>query len=167
MAARNDITGQRFGRLVVIGYAGHGRWLCACDCGRQARPIKYHLRNGDTRSCGCLYRESIGNRTRTHGLGHTRLNWVWSAMIQRCTNPNNKRWESYGGRGITVCARWRSFENFLADMGKRPRGLTLERLNNDKGYEPANCAWRSHTNQANNRRPRRKAARPHDAHSNS
>src|SRR5262245_8753845 len=124
-----DNTGQTHGRLTVICRAtntkdGHVRWRCRCDCGNETIVQAIALRSGATRSCGCLLREVTGRRSKTHGHAVNRSHSVeyaaWCQMIQRCTNPNNKRWTDYGGRGITVCPEWReSFEAFFARVGPR------------------------------------------------
>ena len=155
-----DITGQRFGRLSVVRRegsigAGFAAWKCQCDCGNEVLVDVGRLRAGRTRSCGCLARECAAARKRTHGMTGSRAYKTWVMMIQRCTNPRYPNYKNYGARGITVCQRWReSFEAFLADMGNRPSGLTLDRKDNDGHYEPGNCRWADALTQVRNRRPR-------------
>jgi len=169
-----DLLGKRFGRLIVRARndsspAGQARWLCDCDCGNQTTVASQGLRRieGPTRSCGCLKREVIfpngrkiareANTRHGHGGRQNRTPTYrsWYAMIARCTNQNFKQFKDYGGRGITVCERWRqSFEAFLADMGDRPQGQTLDRVNGDGNYEPTNCRWATRSEQDKNRRPR-------------
>lgn len=149
-----DMAGQRFGRLVVVSRVADSRpirWLCKCDCGVEKEVRGASLRLGATVSCDCRRRDFF----KKHGLCRTPVWAAWANMKSRCGNEKDPKYPSYGGRGIAVCDRWLSFDNFLADMGEPPPGLTLDRIDNDGNYEPANCAWRSLVEQGNNRRDNR------------
>ena len=156
-----DQTGKRFGRLTVISLAGknlHGqtKWLLKCDCGKEITKPSFYFVNGHTTSCGCYHKEVV-NRPRTHGYcrdGKTVEYKTWVGIKKRCYNQNNKDYHHYGGRGIVMCPRWlESFENFLADMGLRPHSkLSIERVDNEKGYEPGNCIWATQKVQRRNSR---------------
>lgn len=151
MGCRINMEGQRFGRLVVVcmtgTYQGHAQWECRCDCGGTTVAVGKTLRSGGKSSCGCLRREVVKNRMTTHGQSCTRTYNIWNRMRRRCiVDPN------YAGRGIVVCDRWLSFENFLADMGEAPEGASIERMNNSGNYEPHNCKWATRYEQSRNKR---------------
>lgn len=147
------LTGKRFGRLFVIKKAGKNKsksilWECLCDCGNTKIVIGSNLRSGDTKSCGCLFKESLT----THGMIGTPVYKTWEMMIQRCYNANYDSYKFYGGRGIIVCDKWLKFGRFFEDMGERPDGLSIDRVDNEKGYFKDNCIWATQTQQIRNRR---------------
>lgn len=166
MKAHNfiDISGNRFGKLIVKEFVGRinkrSLWLCVCDCGKVKTVESSNLKSGQTKSCGCIRKEiSVGlipPSNKKHGLSSHKLYAVHQTMIARCYNPNNHAYDRYGGRGIIVCERWHSFNNFYEDMvGSYKEGLTLERVNTNGNYEKSNCKWDTYKNQARNTRANR------------
>ena len=160
-----DSIGQRYERLVIIAEAPpyvqpstgvrQRQWTCRCDCGTEKVVGQRAMRTGMVKSCGCL-NEELKKQRITHGHArkgaHSGAYKAWRGIFQRCENPNTDQWANYGGRGITVCESWRDFANFLADMGERPRGKSIERLDVDGNYEPSNCVWATAIEQARNQR---------------
>jgi hypothetical protein len=157
---RDSLVGKQFGRLTVIKpsaitYGKGVYWWCECQCGNACKLVsRSSLLNGSAKSCGCLAEIANRNRNRTHGMTGTPEWAAWQTMRQRCNNPAHKQYAHYGGRGISVCESWNtSFDAFLQDMGLRPGpDYSIDRLENDGNYEPANCAWRTAQDQMNNRR---------------
>lgn len=150
-----DLTGQRFGRLKALSYVvsdDRRAWLCECDCGQRVEVRGRNLRIGKTSSCGCFKRERMAAGIAVkHGMTKTATYKSWNSMIGRCTNPADPSFDRYGGAGITVCEKWKEYPAFLRDMGERPAGTTLDRIDVKGAYEPGNCRWASPKVQGNNR----------------
>lgn len=154
-----DLTDMKFGRLSVKGRAGFdGKtlWRCLCDCGEERVVRGTHLRSGRQVSCGCQRADTARLRMTKHGnsprSGISRTYIAWQNMVARCTNPKKDNWQHYGGRGITVCDHWLSFENFLRDMGDAPIKATLDRIDTNGEYSPDNCRWADWATQMRNKR---------------
>lgn len=149
----------RFGRLVVLtqgpqstGSRNRPQCVCKCDCGNDVLVTNRNLLAGCTKSCGCLAKERAANWRKEHGLHKTGAYSSWSAMMKRCYAPRSWGYSNYGGRGIAVCSRWHDVRKFVEDMGERPEGMSLDRINSDGNYDPGNVRWATRITQSNNRR---------------
>jgi hypothetical protein len=160
MSSFKNLTGQKFNKLTVIDRTANrvkpsgkqvAMWLCQCDCGKYVTVASGDLKSGHTKSCGCIMKNNKNGVT--HGMCHSRAYRSWRNMRDRCFNPKYKSYKDYGGRGITVCEKWLAFEGFWEDMYEGyADNLTLDRIDNDKNYEPGNCRWITNAEQQANKR---------------
>ncbi|OMC99153.1 hypothetical protein MKX34_26575 [Paenibacillus sp. FSL R5-0636] len=166
---KSDLTGRKYGRLLVIGISEKRskstKWICKCDCGKEKAVIDYNLKSGHTKSCGCLRRETAKLSNTTHGLSKTRFYQCWRDMIDRTTREENSAYENYGGRGISVCEKWKIFEGFMNDMHESylayaeangEQNTTIDRIDPNGNYYFDNCRWATPKVQSLNRRNNKK-----------
>lgn len=163
MRTPSDLTNRRFGRLVAMTpthFNNRTAWLCQCDCGKLTTVMTHRLAGEVTQSCGCFRKDYLSNRAVARNTIHghnTKTNRTgahksWAAMMSRCNCPSDGSYFEYGGRGIKVCERWKDFVNFLSDMGERPLGKSIDRIDVDGGYSPDNCKWSTASEQQQNKR---------------
>lgn len=158
MAKRLNLTGEKYGGITVLEYDsndkfGHSKWKCICSCGKEFVAIGDNLKRHHYLSCGCKNPAKTGDISRTHGMTNTRFYNIWDNMKRRCQNKNNKSFSYYGGRGITVCEKWESFDGFCKDMyDTYSEKMTLERVDVNSGYFKENCTWIPHKMQSRNKR---------------
>ena len=160
MATMRDYTGNRYGHLTVRGFHGYTNskrkrilLSCVCDCGNDYIGRAESLVSGNTTSCGCQHNQPKHGHASSGENGNPSKTYnTWQTMVRRCVDPRYAPYPYYGGQGVTVCDRWRTFENFLSDMGERPEGMTLDRIDNTKGYSPDNCRWATNQQQYQNKR---------------
>jgi|SRR6185369_7464456 len=155
MGSKLNVAGKRFGRLTALRedrQMDRTAWLCICDCGTECVRTTKTLRNGMTKSCGCFQIETVKRVTTKHGRTNSKLYGVWKAMRGRCRTKTDQNYRHYGGRGIKICERWNTFENFRNDMGDPEAGLTLDRIDVNGNYEPSNCRWVTMKEQTRNKR---------------
>lgn len=151
-----DITGKSFGRLIVIGLSHRNKnndlyWNVRCQCGTEKTVLGNSLKNGSIQSCGCLVKEKIKKLRYKHGMSRSATYLAWRGMKSRCLNPKHRAYHRYGRKGVIICDEWiNSFESFYNDMGEKPKGLTLDRINGNKGYFKENCRWATYKQQARN-----------------
>ncbi len=165
VATQDPMLGKKFCELTVLEFSHsskHRAWhyKCICSCGNYRICSGNTLRRGYVRRCPSCTSKFRSDRMKTHGMTHTSEFVIWSDIVRRCTKPYHASWADYGGRGITVCERWLKFENFYEDMGNRPEGLEIDRIDNDKGYFKENCRWTTRTENNRNRRPTSQWAKP-------
>lgn len=160
--AKQNLTGRRFGRWQVLNESpssGNVRWLCVCDCGVSRSVTSSNLLHGLSTSCGCRKDEVTIARSTVHGRYGTPAYNSWRGMVSRCTNESQNSYKYYGGRGVTICERWREFAAFYEDMGDPPaNGYSIDRIDVNGDYEPGNCRWADQATQVRNRRPRERRA---------
>lgn len=161
MAPVRNLQGLKFGKLTVVelapvipGSSRNARWRCLCECGNETIVRGNHLRFNNTVSCGCHRRNRLGLAKKTHGHSvggkMSKTYSTWCDMHARCRNPNEDSYRWYGGKGISVCDRWNDFSLFLEDMGEKPFGMSIDRIDSKKNYDPSNCRWATFKDQANN-----------------
>lgn len=158
----NDLSGKKFGKLTVLYLEDNGpksrkiRWVCKCECGKEVVVQNYLLLSGNTKSCGCLRLAQNRTNNKTHGMSRTPIYRIWGCMIGRCNNPTDKKYPSYGGRGIKVCDEWRDFTKFYTYVSKlenfNRRGYSLDRIDNNGDYRPNNVRWVDSKTQGRNKR---------------